>query len=51
MELQASQLTLGLLPESRTRWGKFILSYGVQALIVTFIVIVAIGLLRRLHPG
>jgi TonB family protein len=42
MELQASELTLGLLPETRTRWGKFIVSYGVQALIVTFIVVVAI---------
>src|SRR5277367_6316442 len=42
MNSQASQLTLGLLPESRVRWGRFVLSYGVQSLIVAFFVIAAI---------
>src|SRR6266852_2016568 len=43
MDSQASQLTLGLLPEPSTRWGRFVLSYGVQSLVVTFIVIAAIA--------
>ena len=43
MNSQASQLTLGLLPESRMRWGRFVLSYGVQSLIVAFFVIAAIA--------
>jgi len=42
MDSQASQLTLGLLPEPRTRWGRFVLSYGVQSAVVTFFVIAAI---------
>ena len=42
MELQASQMTLGLLPEQRTRWERFVLSFGVQSLVVAFIVIAAI---------
>ena len=42
MELQASQMTLGLLPEPRTRWQRFALSFGVQSLVVAFIVIAAI---------
>ena len=29
MDSQASQLTLGLLPEPRTRWGRFAFSYSV----------------------
>jgi TonB family protein len=45
MESQASQLTLGLLPEPRTRWGRFVLSYGVQSVVMAFFVITAI-----LHP-
>ena len=45
MESQASQLTLGLLPEYHTRWGRFILSYGVQSVVIAFFVITAI-----LHP-
>ena len=45
MYSQASPLTLGLLPESRTRWGKFVVSYGVQSLLLAFFVITAI-----LHP-
>src|SRR6202051_3236513 len=43
MDSQASELTLGLLPEPSTRWGSFVLSYGVQSLVVTFIVIAAIA--------
>lgn len=39
MDSQASQLTLGLLPERRTPWGKFVLSYGVQSLVIAFFVI------------
>jgi TonB family protein len=42
MDSQASQLTLGLLPEPRTRWGRFVLSYGVQSVVVAFIVLCAI---------
>ena len=44
MDSQASQspLTLGLLPEPRTRWGRFVLSYGVQSLIMAFFVLIAI---------
>ena len=45
MDSQASQLTLGLLPEPRTRWGRFVLGYGMQSLVVTFFVIAAIA-----HP-
>ena len=43
MDSHASQLTLGLLPEPGTRWGRFVLSYGVQSLIVAFVVIAAIA--------
>jgi hypothetical protein len=35
-------LTLGLLPEPRTRWGRFVLSYGMQSLVMAFFVIIAI---------
>jgi TonB family protein len=42
MDSYASQLTLGLLPEPRTRWEKFIFGYGVQSLIVVFVVITSI---------
>ncbi len=42
MDSQASQLTLGLLPEPGTRWGRFVLSYGVQSIVMTFFVITAI---------
>ncbi len=45
MDSQASQLTLGLLPEARTRWEKFVFSYGVQSLVMAFFVITGI-----LHP-
>lgn len=43
MDSQASQLTLGLLPEPRTRWGRFVFSYGVQSLVMAFFVIIAIA--------
>jgi TonB family protein len=42
MDSQASQLTLGLLPEPRTRWGRFVLSYGLQSLVVAFFLMIAI---------
>jgi TonB family protein len=42
MDSHASQLTLGLLPEPRIRWARFVLSYGVQSLVVAFLVIAAI---------
>src|ERR1700691_1756136 len=45
MDSHASQLTLGLLPEPRRRWEKFVLSYGVQSLLVAFVLIAAI-----VHP-
>jgi TonB family protein len=43
MNSQASQLTLGLLPEAKTRWERFVFSYGVQTVVVAFFVIVAIA--------
>jgi TonB family protein len=45
MDSQAQPLTLGLLPEPKARWERFMLSYGVQSLMVAFFVIMAI-----LHP-
>src|SRR5258708_11543447 len=45
MDSQPSALTLGLLPEPRTRWGKFVLSYSVQSAVAAFFVIAAI-----MHP-
>ena len=45
MDSPASQLTLGLLPEPRARWQKFVFSYGVQSLIMTFAVVSAV-----MHP-
>src|SRR5208337_1859600 len=45
MDSQASQMTLGLLPVPRARWRKFVLSYGVQSLVVAFFVVAAIA-----HP-
>src|ERR1039457_559998 len=41
MDFDASPLTLGLLPEHRTRWERFVLSYGVQSLVVAFFVVAA----------
>jgi len=45
MDSPASQLTLGLLPQPRARWQKFVFSYGVQSLILTFVVVSAV-----MHP-
>jgi len=42
MDSQASQLTLGLLPEPGTRWQRFVLSYGVQSVVLSFFVMAAI---------
>jgi TonB family protein len=42
MDSQASQLTLGLLPEPATRWEKFLLGYGVQSLVLTLFVLTAL---------
>jgi TonB family protein len=44
MDSQASQqLTLGLLPEPRTRWGRFVLSFGMQSLVMALFVIMAVA--------
>lgn len=45
MDLQDSQLTLGLLPPARTPWGKYVFSYGVQSLALAFLVIAGLA-----HP-
>ncbi len=45
MDSQAPQLTLGLLPVSRTPWEKFVLSYSVVTTAVAFMVVIAL-----LHP-
>ena len=45
MDSPALQLTLGLLPEPRTRMGRFVLSYGMQTAVMTVFVIAAIA-----HP-
>ncbi|MGB9234796.1 MAG: energy transducer TonB [Terriglobales bacterium] len=45
MDSQVSDLTLGLLPESRTRWGRFVIGYGMQSLVLAVFVIAAIA-----HP-
>ena len=42
MDFEASQLTLGLLPEPHTRWDRFVLSYGMQSLVMAFFVIAAV---------
>jgi len=42
MESQVSQLTLGLLPESRTPWEKFIVGYGIQSLVLALFVLTAL---------
>jgi len=43
MDFQESKLTLGLLPEASTRWGRFFFSFGMQSLVLTFFVIAAIA--------
>jgi TonB family protein len=45
MNSQASQMTLGLLPEPGTRWGRFVLSYGGQSVVLAFFVTIGV-----LHP-
>jgi len=50
MDSQASPLTLGLLPEPRTRWGRFVVGYGVQSLVVAFFVIAAMVYPDVLEP-
>src|SRR5271165_68506 len=50
MDFEASPLTLGLLPEPRTRWDKFVFSYGVQSLVVGFFVIAAVVYPDVLEP-
>lgn len=45
MDSQVGELTLGLLPEPRTRWGRFVVSYGMQSVVTTLFVIAAIA-----HP-
>lgn len=43
MDSQPLQLTLGLLPEPRTRWERFVFSFGVQSVVVAFFVVAAIA--------
>jgi len=50
MDSQTSPLTLGLLPEPGTRWGRFVVSYGVQSLVVAFFVIAAMVYPDVLEP-
>ena len=45
MDSQPLQMTLGILPEPRTRWGRFVLSYGAQSVVLTLFLLAAI-----LHP-
>jgi TonB family protein len=42
MNSQASQMTLGLLPERRTPWETFVLGYGAQSLVLAFFVLAAV---------
>ena len=42
MYSQDSPLTLGLLPERRTPWDKFVFSYGVQSVVMAFFVLSAL---------
>jgi len=45
MEPQAEQLTLGLLPNTRTPWEKFIVGYSAQSIVLAFFLVTAL-----LHP-
>lgn len=45
MDSQAPLLTLGLLPDSRTPWGKFLFSYSVESVVLAFFLVIAL-----LHP-
>jgi TonB family protein len=42
MQSQAPLLTLGLLPDSRTPWEKFVVGYGVQSVVLAFFVTAAL---------
>ncbi len=42
MDSQPSQLTFGLLPERRTPWDRFVVSYGALACLVAAVVVVAV---------
>jgi TonB family protein len=42
MDSQASQMTLGLLPERRNPWKTFVLGYGMQFLVLAYLVLAAI---------
>jgi TonB family protein len=42
MQSQAPLLTLGLLPDSRTPWEKFVVGYSVQSIVVAFFVTTAL---------
>jgi TonB family protein len=42
MSSQVSEMTLGLLPEPRKHWERFALSYGVQSLLVAFVMVAAL---------
>jgi TonB family protein len=43
MESQDMQLTLGLLPEARTPWEKYVVSYGIQSVVLVVFVIAALA--------
>ena len=45
MDSRPSQLTLGILPDPRARWQKFVFSYAVQSLILTYALVSAV-----MHP-
>src|SRR5271157_1927609 len=42
MDSQASQMTLGLLPERRTPWYSFVFGYGAQLLVLAYFMLAAI---------
>lgn len=42
MDSWAPQLTLGILPDSRPRWKKFLVSYGIQSAVMGFFVLTAL---------
>jgi TonB family protein len=42
MDSWAPQLTLGVLPDSRTPWEKYVIGYGIQTVVVAFFVATAL---------
>jgi len=42
MDSQPLEMTLGILPDPRARWQKFVFSYGVQSVLVAIALVVAI---------